>query len=139
MRTPALQNSNTLARGGFALYEVLLGVTVFVIGVLVLGRSVENCLNASLLSAEEDRVRQILSNRMAEIQATPGFPDVVKELKVDSGYGMVRVIQKTAPANLKERDGIDLNGIVLVTLTAQWTRGGVKQSKSVEFYVYRAS
>ena len=59
----------------FALYEVLLGLSIFVIGVLMLGRSVQNCLNASTLSSEEDRVRQILSNRMAEIQATPGFPD----------------------------------------------------------------
>src|SRR4029077_18854074 len=66
-------------RTGFALYEVLLGVTIFVIGVLALGRSVQNCLNASALSAEEDRVRQILANRMAEIQATPGPPDSAKQ------------------------------------------------------------
>ncbi|HJX24741.1 MAG TPA: hypothetical protein VJ252_01185, partial [Chthoniobacterales bacterium] len=58
----------------FALYEVLIGLTIFALGVLALGRAVENCLNASALSAEEDRVRQVLANRMAEIQATPGFP-----------------------------------------------------------------
>ena len=63
----------------FALYEVLLGLSIFIIGVLVLGRSVRNCLNASTLSAEEDRVRQILANRMAEIQATPGFPDTTRK------------------------------------------------------------
>ena len=66
-------------RGGFALFEVLIGVTIFVVGVLALGRSVENCLNASALSAQEDRVRQILANRMAEIQATPGLPDENRE------------------------------------------------------------
>jgi Tfp pilus assembly protein PilV len=125
-------------RKGFALYEVLLGVTVFVIGVLALGRAVENCLNASALSAEEDRVRQILSNRMSEIQATPGLPDAAKESKIDSGYGIVKLVQKTAPAKLTEQDGTDLNGINLVTLTAQWSRGGVTQAKSIEFYVYRA-
>jgi len=124
-------------RKGFALYEVLLGVTVFVIGVLALGRAVENCLNASALSAEEDRVRQILSNRMSEIQATPGLPDAAKESKIDSGYGIVKLVQKTAPAKLTEQDGTDLNGINLVTLTAQWSRGGVTQAKSIEFYVYR--
>src|ERR1700682_680710 len=90
---------------GFALYEVILGVTIFVIGIVALGRSVENCLNASALSAEEDRVRQILSNRMAEIQATPGTPDAAKELKIDTGYGVVKLLQKTAPANLQESDG----------------------------------
>ena len=72
-----------LARA-FALYEVLLGVAIFCIGVLVLGRSVENCLRATSLSAEEDRVRQILSNRMAEIQVAPGLPDESKETETPS-------------------------------------------------------
>jgi Tfp pilus assembly protein PilV len=118
---------------------VLLGLTVFVVGVLALGRSVENCMNASSLSAEEDRVRQILSNRMAEIQATPGMPEAARKIKIDSGYGPVQLIQQTAPAKLKEADETELNGITLVTLTAQWTRGGTAQSKSIDFYVYRGS
>ena len=124
--------------GAFALYEVLLGVIIFVVGVLALGRSVENCLQASTLNAEEDRVRQILSNRMAEIQATPGPPDPAKQLTVDTGYGPVKLLQKTVPAQLSESDGTELIGVRLVTLTAQWTRGGAAQSRSLEFYVYRA-
>ena len=122
---------------GFALYEVLLGVTIFVIGVLALGRAAQNCLNASTLSAEEDRIRQVLSNRMTEIQATPGVPDSAKEIKVDTGYGVVSVVQKTVPAGLKEPEGAELNGVNLVTLTAKWVHAGNPQSKSMEFYVYR--
>ena len=125
-------------RCGFALYEVLLGVTIFVIGVVALGRSVENCLTASTLSAEDSRVRQILANRMAEIQATPGVPDSAKETKVDTGYGMVKLIQKVVPAQLTEEDGVELNGVQLVTLRAEWVRGGATQSESIQFYVYRA-
>src|SRR5712691_10316333 len=86
----------------FALYEVLIGVAIFAVGVLALGRAVENCLNASTLNAEEERVRQILSNRMAEVQAAPGLPDATKEFKVDTGYGIVKLIQKNAPAGLTE-------------------------------------
>ena len=63
-------------RRGFALYEVLIGLTIFVVGTLAIGRSIENCMNASSLSAQEERVRQVLANRMAEIQATPGAPDL---------------------------------------------------------------
>ncbi|SRR5581483_1456527 len=122
----------------FALYEVVLGVTIFVVGVLVLGRSVENCMNASSLSAEEDSVRQILANRMAEIQATPGIPDASKSTKVESGYGTIELVQKVSPANLQEEDQTELQGVNLVRLTAKWTRGGVAQAKSVEFYVYRS-
>src|SRR6266481_3435477 len=124
--------------GAFALYEVIIGVAIFAVGVLALGRAVENCLNASTLNAEEERVRQILSNRMAEIQTTPGLPDSVKESKVDTGYGLVKLLQKSAPAGMKEGN-IELAGINLITLTAQWTRGGVKQSRQLQFYVYRAS
>lgn len=126
------------SRRAFALYEVLLGVTVFVVGVLALGRSVENCLNASVLSAEDSRIRLILSNRMSEIQATPGVPDPSKETKINTGYGVVRLVQRTVPANLTESDGTSLIGVRIVTLMAEWTNGGVKQSKTLEFYVYRA-
>ncbi len=167
---------------GFALYEVLIGLTIFLVGVLALGRAVENCLNASTLSAEEDRIREILSNRMAEIQTTPGPPDVSKEFKINTGYGMVKLIQKAKPAGLKESlsaqvsanspgnpiggGSSDLQGIYLITLTAQWMRGSggtttvhrvertenvmaqsirdysssaVEQSRTIEFYVYRPS
>ena len=124
-------------RGGFALYEVIIGVAIFAVGVLALGRAVENCLNASTLNAEEERVRQILSNRMAELQATPGFPDAAKEFKINTGYGVVKLIQKSTPADLTEVDGGKLGGINLVVLTAQWTQSGVSQSRHIAFYVYR--
>lgn len=122
----------------FALYEVLLGLTIFVVGVLALGRAVENCLNASELSEEENRVRQVLANRMAELQATPGRPDEAKETKIDTGYGVVRLIQKTKPAELTDAAGTIIGGISQVTLSADWSRSGVNQSKQLIFYVYRA-
>ncbi len=123
---------------GFALYEVLLGLTIFVVGVLALGRAVENCLNASELSEEENRVRQLLSNRMAELQATPQTPDASKEDKINTGYGIVRLIQKSQPKELSKDDKTVVGGINQVTLTAQWSRGGVTQNKQLIFYVYRS-
>lgn len=125
-------------RYAFALYEVLLGLTIFVVGVLVLGKSVQNCLTASTLSFEEDRVRQILSNRMAEIQATPGFPDATKETTIETGYGPVKLVQKSVSAGLKDEKNIELGGINRVTLTVKWTRSGMAQAKQIQFYVYRA-
>src|SRR5438067_4676415 len=121
----------------FALYEVLLGITIFALGVIAMGHAVENCLNASTISAEEGVVRQILSNYMAEIQATRGVPDDSKEFKVNSNYGAIKVVQKAAAADLTEPDNTLLDGIYLVTLTAQWQRGGVAESKQIQFYVYR--
>lgn len=121
----------------FALYEVLLGLAIFALGVLALGWSVQNCLNASALSSEEDRVRLILANRMAEVQATPGFPDTKKETKIATGYGEVLLVQNSVPAGLKGENNTELTGINLVTLRADWKRSGVVHSRKIEFYVYR--
>jgi Tfp pilus assembly protein PilV len=124
-------------RSAFALYEVLIGVAIFTAGILALGGAVENCVHATGLNAEEDRVRRILSDRMAELQATPGFPDTKKETKVATGYGEVLLVQQSSPASLKGENNTELNGINLVTLTAQWKRNGVAQSRKVQFYLYR--
>src|SRR5690242_1318104 len=123
---------------GFALYEVLLGVAIFALGVLALGRAVENCINASTLNAEENRVRLILSNRMAEVQTTPGLPDTTKEYTVDTGYGKVQVIQASTSAGLKDDNDAELTGMYRVRLTAKWARAGTPQSQQIEFYVYRS-
>ena len=128
---------NKRSQRGFALYEVLIGLAIFAVGVIALGRSVSNCLHASALSSEDDRVRQLLADRMAEIQATPGFPDTKKETKVPTGYGEVVVVQRSAPAGLKGENNTELNGINLVTLSAEWRRNGVAQTRKIQFYVYR--
>jgi Tfp pilus assembly protein PilV len=125
-------------RAAFALYEVLLGVAIFAIGVVALGRSVENCLSASTISAEESAVRQILSDRMAVVQASPGVPDEEKVFNINSNYGVVKLTQKSAQANLTEDDKTILSGIYLVMLTAQWQHAGVPQSKRIQFYVFRS-
>ena len=148
--TPALQDSNipimaarpirTRARSkyAFALYEVLLGVAIFALGVIALGRAVENCLNASTISAEENVVRQILSDRMAQVQAATAVPETEKEFKIKTSYGRVILTQKAAAAALTEPDNTVINGINLVTLTARWQHAGVPQSKQIQFYVYRS-
>ncbi|HEY0369822.1 MAG TPA: type II secretion system protein, partial [Chthoniobacterales bacterium] len=119
----------------FALYEVLIGLTIFVVGTLAIGRSVENCLHASSLSEQEDRVRRVLANRMAEIQATPGTPDEKKESNIETGSGVVKLVQKCTPASLKNEKDLEIAGITRVTLTAEWKRNGVPQARKVEFYV----
>ena len=135
-RNPKPQMRN--ARSAFALYEVLIGVAIFAIGVIALGRAVENCLNASTISAEEKAVQQILSDRMDEVQAASTVPDAQKEFKVNSSYGVVRLVQKTVPAGLTEPGNVLINGINLVTLTAHWQHAGVAESKQIQFYVYRS-
>jgi hypothetical protein len=148
--TPTLRHSNTppmVARRirvrarlpyAFALYEVLLGVAIFAIGVIALGRAVENCINASTISAEENVVRQILADRMAQVQAAAAVPDAEKEFKINTSYGRIILTQKSAPAALTEPDNTVINGINIVTLTARWEHAGIPESKQIQFYVYRS-
>jgi Tfp pilus assembly protein PilV len=126
-----------LCSKAFALYEVMIGVFIFAIGIISLGRAVSNCMNASAFSADDARVREILANRMVEIETTPGQPDKAKESKIDTGFGTVKMVQKAVPQEMKEEDGTQLTGIIRVTLTANWSRGGADQSKQIAFYVYR--
>src|SRR5262245_34008424 len=127
------------SRYAFALYEVLIGVAIFALGVIALGRAVENCINASTISSEENVVRQILADRMAQVQAASAVPDAEKEFKIKTSYGKVTLTQKTAPAALTEPDNTIISGINLVTLTAHWDHAGIPQSKQIQFYVYRSS
>jgi hypothetical protein len=147
---PAPQHSNTpimaptrlrrrlRSKYAFALYEVLMGVAIFALGVIALGRAVENCINASTISSEDNVVRQILSDRMAQVQAASAVPEAEKEFKIKTSYGNVTVTQKSAPAGLTEPDNTLINGINLVTLTARWDHAGFPQSKQIQFYVYRS-
>jgi Tfp pilus assembly protein PilV len=148
--TPALQHSNipimaatrirrrSRSKCAFALYEVLIGVAIFALGVIALGRAVENCINASTISAEENVVRQILSDRMAQVQAALAVPEAEKEFKIKTSYGRVTLTQKAAAAALTEPDNTSITGINLVTLSAHWEHAGVPQSKQIQFYVYRS-
>jgi len=53
------------SRKAFALYEVLLGLLIFAVGIIALGRAVNNCMNASVLSADDgnERRRRDRANR----------------------------------------------------------------------------
>jgi hypothetical protein len=65
------------------------------------------------------------------------LPDESAKSEVETGYGSVNILQKSGPAGFQE-DEVELKEINQVTLTAEWMRGGVPQSRTIEFYVYRS-
>jgi hypothetical protein len=75
---------------------------------------------------------------MAEIQSSPVPPDASKETNINTGYGWVKLIEKATPEELEQPDQTVVSGISRVTLTAEWSRDRVRQTKQVVFYVYRA-
>ena len=53
---------------GVVLLEAMIAVAIFSIGVLALGRCVEQCITAEMVKVEDERARRFLASRMAEIE-----------------------------------------------------------------------
>lgn len=126
----------TTSRHGFMLFEVMIAVTIFALGVIGLGVCMNNCLRADQFKEEEARARRLLENRMAEILAgtIPATDKSVEEFK-DAFAGM-KLKTTRLPLKLKNEDGIDIVGLFAITLEAQWVSEGEEQARDLSFYVY---
>jgi hypothetical protein len=120
------------------LLEAMLGVLIFTIGILALGASVNNCLNAGLAKDEDQNARLALMNRMSEIEAGSVFVDNPTEEKLKGMFEGITLKQSRAPLKLKNEKDLLLTGLFNITLEAQWVSGRQPQSKVVSFYVNSA-
>lgn len=124
-------------RAGFVLLEVMLGVAIFAIGVIALGRCFNNCLSAENARAEDQRARLALQNRMAEIESGSMLVDEPKTELLEGMFNGITLQQSRAPLQLKNENGQDLPGLYNVSLEASWTSGRQPQAKALSFYVLR--
>ena len=123
-------------REGFILLEVLIGVMIFAVGVLALGKCVNNCLAAQVATADDQRARLALENRLAQIEG--GEIKVTASEKTDKLEGMfdgMVIKQKKTAAKLKNEDNKILDNLYVVDLEVSWMSGKEPQSKSLSFYV----
>ncbi|MDB6171731.1 MAG: hypothetical protein JWL59_1042 [Chthoniobacteraceae bacterium] len=121
---------------GFLLLEVMVAVMVLALGVVALGRCVQNCLAADQLKEESARARRALENAMMMVEAgtVPAVESKSEELK-----GMFAgMTLKTTRTLLKEKNEKDqeVAGIYAVTLEVLWTSRAQKQSRRLTFYNY---
>lgn len=121
-------------RRGFVLIEVMLAVAIFALAVLALGRSVENCIAAQIVKEDDERARQFLENRMAEIEmgAVQLSPSSNEELK-GAFVGMKLKTLRT-PLKRKDEKGRDIPGLHQVNLELSWKFDGVPQSRGLTFF-----
>ena len=123
----------------FMLIEVMLGVVIFAMGVLALGRCVNNCLVAETIRQEVERARLVLANRMAEVEA--GEVDTTKDVIDDAlgeGFPGMTLRQTRKPVAAQNEKQQVLHGLYQVTLEVDWTSGNEPQSKTISFYVLRS-
>lgn len=134
MTTARITRRFSLRRRAFVLIEAILAVGIFSIGILALGRCVQNCVLADTAKEQDNRARRALENEMALIEsgAKPLAESSTDELK-----GMFEgMVLKTTRTLLKEKNekNQDIVGVYAVRLQVGWKTGEEQQSRSVEFY-----
>ena len=120
----------------FVLLEAMIAVAMFSIGVLALGKCVENCIVAEMIKVEDERARRFLSNRMAEIEmGSVVMRDKESEELKGEFEGMTLRTTRVA-LKKKNEDGKELFGIFAITLELDWKNKGQPRSRDLQFYVY---
>ena len=121
---------------GFVLLEAMIAVAIFSIGVLALGRCVEQCINAEMVKVEDERARRFLASRMAEIeQGSVIVQDkATEDLKGEFEGMSLRTTR--VPLKKKNEDNKELFGLFGITLELVWKNKGQEQSRELNFYVY---
>ena len=125
-------------RAAFLLLEIILAVAIFTLGVLSLGRCLNNCLVAQRIREQEERARAALANRMAEIQASPALPDEFRKTELKGMYTGVTLIERRKTLEVKNEYDLNLSDLHEITLTAEWaTPDGRHLSRSLAFDLLR--
>lgn len=122
------------SRRGIILFEVMIAVAIFALAVLALAGSVDNCIGGQIIIQDEERARQFLANRMAEIEAgaVPLQDSETEKLK-DAFEGMTLKTTRTEIKKKNEKEE-DIRGIFLVKLDLAWEFDGQPQARTLEFY-----
>ena len=128
--------ANARATGGFLLLESMLAVMIFAVGVLALGRCVENCLRAEKFRRQEGLAQRALANYAAQIEtdALPLTDKMTEQLK-GAWTGMTMEIARE-PLSLQNEKDQELFGLYKVSLDLSWKEGRQAIHRSLSFYIY---
>lgn len=123
-----------IERGGFVMIEVMIAVAIFAMAVLTLGRCVESLITAQISLEDQDRARQFLENRMAEIEfgAVQLSESSTEELK--GAFAGMKLKTTRKPLKRKDEKGRDIPGLYIVNLDLAWKLDGTEQARAVTFY-----
>jgi hypothetical protein len=126
----------TSTRHGFLLLECMLAVAIFAMGILALGRCVENCLKAEKFRREESLAQRALANYWVQVEqgAIPISENVSTPLE-GAWKGMTMNISRE-PLTLKNEKEQELFGLYQVKLQLTWPSDGETISRDMQFFIY---
>ena len=115
---------------------VLAAVAIFAVGVLALGRCVENCLRAEKYRRQEGLAQRALANYAVQIEtdALPLTDKMTEDLK-GAWTGMTMNILRE-PLTLRNEKDQELFGLYKVSLALSWKDGRETIQRGLSFYIY---
>jgi len=134
MRTPSKMRKH---RAAFVLIEVMLGVMIFAIGVIALGKCVDNCITTESVRQETERARLALENRMDQIEAGEIATDKDLSDPLGEGFPGMTMVQSRHPVVAKNEKGDVIQGLYQMDLEVDWKSGNEPQARKLSFYVLR--
>jgi Tfp pilus assembly protein PilV len=122
---------------GFLLLECMLAVAIFAIGVITLGKCVENCLRMEQFRREDGLAQRALANYWLQIEtgAVPLPTTAVKEPLKGAWTGMTMGMFAEPQKLMNEKDQ-ELFGLYLVKLQLEWKVNGELVTRNMEFMMY---
>lgn len=125
------------SRAGVFLLEVMIAVAIFALGVLSVGGSIFNCIQAQKINNENIRATQALENKMAEIIADISLPPQKSTAYLNGAFqGLIMHTQRKT-LDLKNEQNVNLHGLYQVDLVVQWVSTGSVHSKAISFFLLR--
>lgn len=125
-----------MSKRGFTLFETLLALMIFSLAVVALVEAVHQLGNTTLHMRREaqvqERMRSLLLEHTRQPMPVPLNAAVEKLVEGDVTYTMERQTLE----DLRNQDGLPLQGMFSLRLTAEWLEGAVIQQAVVETWVY---
>ena len=124
-------------RRAYLLLECMLAVGIFAMGILALGRCVENCLKAERFRREEALAQRALANFWVQIEngAIPLTERPVEEPLKGAWEGMKMTVLREPLAVKNEKDQ-ELFGLYQVTLRLSWMSDHEPMTRDLQFLLY---
>lgn len=131
---------NTLRRTprggrGFLLLEVILAMTLFTSAAIGLAIAIHRTSRAAQMTQSELRITRVMESALAEAISVPQLNEGSHSDSVgDSGIQLTTTI--TLLNDLKNKEGISLQEMYRVKITAHWLENGAEQERVAETLRY---